>query len=190
MMINGDPNTASCFSLCVLLGRFLFLSFTPTGSSQRRPLTLRCVSYQSKTHRSFLFFFLFFFSSSLTTLITVVQILTAVVMVIASRGLRRRWSSSGWENERKLGIDCKEDTRAHTHGSLCANIFHVPSCFAACTIGSLPWLQTIWPPRVPQPQCQKMNLMRANGDKCSFSTKPGAKRSLSWDQLTAIYPLH
>lgn len=90
MMINGDPNTASCFSLCVLLGRFLFLSFTPTGSSQRRPLTLRCVSYQSKTHRSFLFFFLFFFSSSLTTLITVVQILTAVVMVIASRGLRRR----------------------------------------------------------------------------------------------------
>lgn len=32
----------------------------------------------------------FFSFSSLTTLITVVQILTAVVMVIASRGLRRR----------------------------------------------------------------------------------------------------
>lgn len=65
MMINGDPNTASCFSLCVLLGRFLFLSFTPTGSSQRRHLTLRCVSYQSKTHGSFLFFFFFllFFSN-------------------------------------------------------------------------------------------------------------------------------
>lgn len=46
------------------------------------------------------------------------------------------------ESERKLGgEDCEGDTQR----SLCASIFHVSSCFMACTIGSLPWLKTIWP---------------------------------------------
>lgn len=78
----------------------------------------------------------------------------------------------------------------HTHSSLCANIFHISPCFVACAIGSLPWLETMWPLRFALRQCQKMNLTRVNGDKCSFRTKLGAKRSQSWDQLIAIYPLH
>lgn len=164
--------------LFVLLGRFLFLIFTPTGSSQRLHLTLQCVSYQSKTHGSFLFLFFFNhanYCGANPDCCCHGNCLSGVVVPLKLKWMRK-WEEVGDRLQRR-----------HAQSSLCTNIFHVSSCFATCTLGSLPWVQAVWPPRFPQ--CQKMNLMGVNGDKCSFSTRcqevPGL-RPAHWSFIHCI----
>lgn len=135
------PNTAIAFCFLLSVEIFFTSSFPPTGSSPGLNLILWCVSYQfsekkrkNKTwHSSPSFFNHSNYCGANPDYCCHGNCLS---------GGYGAMKAQVRENERKLvGRIAKEKHTVHC----VANIFHVPSCFMACIIGSLPWLGTIWP---------------------------------------------
>ena len=182
-----DTATLLLFSLFTSLCVFLSHRFLPGAA----PHTLRCVSYHSsdtKMHNSLLLFFFVNrtnYCSANPDCCCHGNCLSGVMAPLELKWLRAR------ENESKLGEDCKGDTHTHTHRQTHTHthaahcvptyfMFHLVSWRVLLAV----YLDSKWSDHGAAPrQCQRMNLMWVSGDKCSFSTEPGAKRSQSRDLL-------